>query len=373
MRIAIVDVAASTSGALSVLNDFYIFVRDNYPEHEWLFLVGTPEFKECSNIQVVNVSYVKKSWLHRLVWEFINAAGVIKAFQPDVVISLQNLRVPNLSVPQLVYIHQPIPFQKEKQFSFFNKDETVLAVYQYLIGGLIWHTVRKADGIVVQTQWMKQAILAKLPQAANRIRVILPLVGEIQTSPVVWQNGKLAKVTRFFYPAIPLKYKNHVCIIKAVRQLAKQGITNFEVLFTINGTEGHVARELYKEAAGLEKYIRFVGYLDRISVLEEYCKSVLIFPSYIETFGYPLLEARQAKGIIIASDCSFSREILDGYENVSYFNPFNSDELAKNMKDYIEGRHMYVKPLPVEVNTGGWAHVVEHAFTLVKSSISDRE
>jgi len=38
---------------------------------------------------------------------------------------------------------------------------------------------------------------------------------------------------------------------------------------------------------------------------------------------------------ILISDCSFSYEILAGYQNVKYFNPFNSDELMTQMLQSI--------------------------------------
>lgn len=71
-------------------------------------------------------------------------------------------------------------------------------------------------------------------------------------------------------------------------------------------------------------------------VMKEYTRSVLLFPSYIETFGLPLLEARMSGSPILASDCPFSHEILDDYDGVSYFDPFRPEELAALMKQCLE-------------------------------------
>ena len=64
----------------------------------------------------------------------------------------------------------------------------------------------------------------------------------------------------------------------------------------------------------------------------------MIFPSYIETFGLPLLEAKKCDTIILASDCPFSHEILDDYDKVYYFNPFDAKELSKLMETVINKR-----------------------------------
>ena len=61
----------------------------------------------------------------------------VKNLNPDVVLSLQNIITFGLKVPQAVYIHQSIPFQNSKKFSFLKSKERGLAVIQYLIGAII--------------------------------------------------------------------------------------------------------------------------------------------------------------------------------------------------------------------------------------------
>lgn len=48
-----------------------------------------------------------------------------------------------------------------------------------------------------------------------------------------------------------------------------------------------------------------------------------------------MLEAKLHKGVILASNCAFSKEILEGYENAWFFDPFDAKELA-NLIEGIE-------------------------------------
>ena len=48
------------------------------------------------------------------------------------------------------------------------------------------------------------------------------------------------------------------------------------------------------------------GYINRNEVFENMKTKVLIFPSYIETVGLPLLEAKLIGTIILASNTPFS-------------------------------------------------------------------
>ena len=74
-----------------------------------------------------------------------------------------------------------------------------------------------------------------------------------------------------------------------------------------------------------------------LSCLKEYYqKSVLLFPSYLETAGLPLLEAKAYGAQIIAADCRYAQSVLCGYEDVCYFHPDDSHDLAGIMRTYIE-------------------------------------
>ena len=79
------------------------------------------------------------------------------------------------------------------------------------------------------------------------------------------------------------------------------------------------------------------GRLSREEVQALYYEKILIFPSYIETFGYPPAEAREAGTIIFASNCPFCHEILDGYADAYYFDPFDPVALAELMEKAVRG------------------------------------
>lgn len=84
--------------------------------------------------------------------------------------------------------------------------------------------------------------------------------------------------------------------------------------------------------------IIFMGVLEKEEVYKMYSQSVLLFPSSIETFGLPLLEARLSNTPIIALKTKFSIEILKNYKKVDYFNKGNYKEIAKFMKCFIKNK-----------------------------------
>ena len=154
--------------------------------------------------------------------------------------------------------------------------------------------------------------------------------------PNVLFSPKPEYFSTFFYPATGIPYKNHRIIIEACKALGKDANKDYSVIFTLR--EDQLDPETVKAIKEFGIPVSFIGAVKREKIFEYYSRSVLLFPSYIESYGLPLEEARLAGDIIFASDCAFSREILQGYNNAYYFNPFSASELADLMRLSIEGK-----------------------------------
>ena len=305
-RIVVYDVAASASGALSVLNDFYAEVRNyNDKSVRWIFIISTPHLEETENIKVIRAPWVKKNWLCRLFFDYFIAPRIIREEKADKVLSLQNIVVPRTKLPQVVFLHNALPFV---EYKIPIKDSLVLWVYQNIIAKFIYSSVKKAEKVIVQTHWMKDACVEKTKVSPDKIMVIPPVINIVPKKLFAYEN---MDIPTFIYPATPLIYKNHKVIIEACKQLVKEGITNFRVIFTMTGTENKLARKLKEESDKYNLPIEFAGVLKREELFEWYSKAILLFPSYIETIGLPLLEARMHGAFIIAQDTQFANEILN--------------------------------------------------------------
>ena len=169
MRIIVNDIAASQSGALTVLKSFYEYVKEHDKENEYVFLLSDRYLKETERIKVCICKNVKKNGFEKLRFDFITGKRFIEKLHPDYVLSLQNIITFGLKCRQGVYIHQAIPFQNTKKFSFLKKSERVYAVYQYLIGGIIKKSIKKSDDVFVQTEWMKKSVKACIEKADAQI------------------------------------------------------------------------------------------------------------------------------------------------------------------------------------------------------------
>lgn len=342
MRIVVNDIAASTGGAMTVLKDFYTCVCENDTENEWFFLLADRYFEETENVKIITLPKVKKSPIKKVIFDFFTGRKFIGKLKPDVVFSMQNIITFGLKIPQVVYIHQSLPFQKIKKFSFLKRAEIKLALKQYAVGALIKLSAKKADKVIVQTKWMRQAVCEQCKIPEKNVLNFAPSVNNI----LHFKDSSLYDKKTFFYPTAPAIYKNNSCIFEASALLEKQNIDHSIVLT--------LPTEYSKPN------VDCIGRIPYEDVIKRYNGSTLIFPSYIETFGYPLAEARQMGAIILAADTAFARELLDGYENAYFFNPFKPYELAELMKMVISGE--IVKKENYEANSktfDSWGCILE--------------
>lgn len=341
MKIVLNDIAASSGGALSILRDFYNYIKLNDTGNEWIFLLSDDYIEETKNIKVIILPQIKKNWVKKLQFDSITGKKFIKNLNPDVVFSLQNIITFGLKVPQIVYIHQSIPYQKVKAFSFFKSNERLFAIYQHLIGQIISFSAKKSNKVVVQTEWMKKAVIKKDKIPEDKIFNVLPSVENLDN----YKKANVFNKNSFFYPTSSAVYKNNDCIYEACKILINRGITKYKIKMTT------------KKEEEIEQ-VDYIGRIPREQVYDEYNRSTLIFPSYIETFGYPLAEARQMNTPILASDTPFSREVLASYENAYYFDPFRPEQLAELMEKIITGKILRKTDICTVKAQSSWGSVI---------------
>lgn len=347
MRIIVNDIAASEGGALAVLQDFYESVKRYDDKNEYIFLLSDQYIESTEKIKVILLPQIKKSHLKKMIFDFVTGRRLINRLKPDVVFSLQNIITFGVRAKQVVYVHQSIPYQRAEKFSFFKARERKLAFIQYGIGTIINWSVKKSADVIVQTEWMKRAILEKVNVEDKKIHVIPPAVKDIPDA-----EQKEFNCHAFFYPTSDYSYKNNKLLLDASQILVTAGHTDFMIDLTMDE----------QKQTDVVKNVRWLGRISRREVFKKYRESTLVFPSYIETYGMPLAEARSVGTIILAADCEYAREVLYGYQNAYFFDYRNAVDLARLMAEVMDGR---IKKMPAVENIGkrdGWKVIMELLF-----------
>lgn len=329
MKIIVYDVPAVSGGALTILESYYNKFLLN-KKNEYIFVISTPTLISQKNIKVLRFPWVKKSRLHRLYFDYIYSNKINKKERPDRVISLQNLTIPRLKTHQTIYVHQVIPFS---DFKFNILSDLNLWFYKHIYKLLLFSSIRKADQIIVQSKWLKNLIVEKRLASKEKIIIEKPLL-----ETLIIENSSKAneKSVLFIYPAGPEIYKNHRIIVDALIPLKLNELKQFKVIFTISGDENKSIKRLSKKVLSHELPIDFIGKINKSELINLYSKSILLYPSKIESLGLPLYEAMQLKRTIIAIDKKYVNEALRKYTDCKFFNDNDFKELYSIFQNILK-------------------------------------
>jgi glycosyltransferase involved in cell wall biosynthesis len=334
--------AATEGGALTILKQFLggIATYSNKNIYYCIFCsldeLGSYESK---NIKIVN-NIKGKKWLDRIKWDLFGLKkwSKKKDIKADLIISFQNTGVRYYKdIKQLIYLHQSIPFAEDINWDFFNKNERILWFYKNIYKKIIKYSMKDNYYILVQTEWMRNAVIKQFNWDSSKIFVIKPDLVKISIEEISNLEFKDRKF-HIFYPANKVIYKNHELIIRALRYIKdrkKKTYDNLMIHFTIDDNLGNDRNDtiinLIRDLK-VNDHIKLEGKLSYETVLSFYKScNLMLFPSYIETFGLPLIEAASFGIPILAADMDYAREVMVDYEGVKFLDYKDAKLWAKNI------------------------------------------
>ncbi|MGL5413904.1 glycosyltransferase [Cetobacterium sp.] len=317
--------AARSSGALTILLEFLDKISTLKCERQFICFVSLEELKKYESEKIKIIVVGKQGVKERILWDNYKLKKYLKdkEIKPDLFLSIQNTGV-NLKqeIPQIIYYHQPLSIVDLK-WSFFKKSERQYWIYRNIYPIFIKQYLKRVKKVIVQTEWVKDAFNIKFNYSKKNIILLKPEIKKINTNLI---KDTPKNKFRIFYPATPLVYKNHKIVIEALGALKKEkGIENMECIFTFDKNENLELDALIKNYK-LEENVRLIGKIPYKKVLEYYKNSdMLVFPSYLETLGLPLLEAQLFELNILVSDYPYSREIIGEYKKVEFIKSFDKE------------------------------------------------
>lgn len=303
---------------------FLFVTRMQEKGHSCLVLTpkGDPDEKDEEIYKGISIRrFDFKSILFNLGGSFSSVRSyldwVLKSFQPDIVhlntclgesaIMFSMLR--NIfSIPVILTMHAPH------------------------FGGKMLSIVKKicnqADQICCVSQWVLREIGELIPEIKNKLNLIyngLPLF-------------KVAPTPLSFFPPIILLIgrlspeKGFKSAIEAF-SLFKKEEPSAKLLIAGDGIEYEALLKQVNELQ-LENEVEFIGRLNREEIPHTINRaSLVVIPSYFESFGLAALEAMQMGRPVIASNVGGLPEIVSSPEVGSLVPPKNPDALYKAIRD----------------------------------------
>ena len=197
----------------------------------------------------------------------------------------------------------------------------------------------------VQTASMRRALLAW--HGGDPDVRVLPFsgsgdgVGPLASAGAGSTTGAGPRRWDFVYVSDGVPHKNHRRLIEAWGLLAGQGFRP-SLALTLGARDAGLTRWIDAQAAAQGLQVTNLGHLGHDAVLGLYRSAgALVFPSLLESFGLPLVEASRLGVRIVASERDYVRDVC---VPVQTFDPLSAVSIARAVRRVLEDPEM---PQPV--------------------------
>ena len=183
-----------------------------------------------------------------------------------------------------------------------------------------------ADAIIVQTGVMADHLASSYQGVSDRLHVIpQPPPSWALNAESKTRTEKSDKLS-LFYPAAGYPHKNHRIFVELESQLAVMGENpeNLTLSITLSNP--------ITEQDDSFKFVKNLGRLDVAEVLRVYRQSdALFFPSLLESFGLPLVEAICTDMPIVCADLPYAHWLCE--DQAFYFDPESPEDAVRAIRE----------------------------------------
>ncbi|CCZ71257.1 mannosyltransferase [Bacteroides sp. CAG:702] len=304
------------TGIGRVLINILSELAKQHPEDKYI-LFRNFDFKEYNcltqyeNIQIVDVPYTKESGLKNILWHQWLFQKLLKKYKCDIAY------IPNFtlllwkSIPTIVTIHDLIEYNVPDKFSkprmIYRKwicDPLMAKRSNYIL------TVSEASKVdIIKYLHVNPNKITVTPNAADR--TVFKKYSDEEIHRTLQKYKFKEKDYLLFVGTIDYPGKNVMTALKAYLELKKE--YNIQEKMVIVGKNGYNSDVIYNfvNASESKEDIIFTGYLPEEDLPLVYAGAkIMVYLSYYEGFGLPVLEAMSCGTPVVCSNTSCFPEVI---------------------------------------------------------------
>ncbi len=310
-------------------NEVFSRMVVQYPEHEFIFVFDRPydaKFIYAANVTPIVVSPPARHPLAFKYWYDIKAPLALRKYKPDIWIQPYGFCSLTTRIPQIMVLHDLAFLHHPKFIPWYHR-----LYYQWFTKKFL----NKATALVTVSDFTKSDIIHNFKIADKTIHVI-PGAAKKIFQPLSYENKEQVKEGMadgreyFLFIGGIHPRKNLLNLLKAFSLFKKWQHSNMKLLIA-----GRLAWQYDDVLEKLKSY----KYRDDVVLLDYLTDEQLaritaaayamVYPSYFEGFGLPILEAMQSEVPVITSQTSSMPET--GGDAALYADPADPDAIAKQM------------------------------------------
>ena len=304
-------------------------ICENHPEHEFLFIFDRPykdEFIFSDNVIPVVIGPQARHPILYMLWFELSIPIILKKYKADLFLSPDGFISLLSRVPSICVIH-------DLNYEFYPKDLPLLTTMYYKF--FFPRFARKAKRIITVSEYSKYDIHrlyhidnSKIDVAYNGIKEVYHPIDE-QRKLVVQEEVSNSKPYFVFVGALHPR-KNLIGLFKAFDLYKKQSNSNSRLVIVGKKQWWTKAIRAAYESMNHKKEVSFLGHLSPKRLNEVVASSIaMVYVSYFEGFGIPIIEAFKAETAVITSNVTSMPEVAG--DAALIVDPFNIQEIATAM------------------------------------------
>jgi len=347
------------------------YITNKHPEHEFIFIFDRPydqRFIFSSNIIPI---VAKPPARHPLLWKYwydIKIPAILRKYKAEVFVSPDGFCSLTTKVPQCMVLHD---------LAFLHYPSHNTTANQVFLRRYVPKFIRKAKTIVTVSEFSKQDIVRHYKTDPEKINVVYNAAKEI-FEPVTANAAELTKKKYsegkeyFLYVGAIHPRKNLMNLLKAFSIFKKRQQSNMKLIIA-----GRLAWKYDSFVRELKKYkyrhdVILLGYLEETELANILASAyALVYVSFFEGFGIPVLEAMKCDVPVITSIRSSMQEIAK--EAALYADPRSFEEIAEKMmliyKDEKLRKELIAKGKSVAVGYS-WKKTGELLWQSIQKTVS---
>lgn len=320
------------------VQEIFSRLAKQYSGHEFIFLFDREydeQFIFSSNITPVVISPKARHALSFKYWYDVKLPLALRSIKPDVLIQPYGFCSLTTNIPQLLVVHD-LAFKHHPQF--------IAKHHLYYYKAFTKKFLNKAKRIATVSEFSKKDIVQQYKINPQKIDVVYSAAKNIfqpidislqQKIKDQYADGK----EYFLFVGGVHPRKNLLNLLKAFSLFKKRQRSSMKLLVA-----GRLAWQYDDVIEKLKtyKYRKDVVLLDYLPEKElagiTASAYAMVFPSFFEGFGVPVIEAMQCNVPVITSDVSSMPEI--GGSAALYADPNNREEIAKQMMQLYKDEPM---------------------------------
>jgi len=321
MRILINAASAHLGGSITYLANLLRYLPVAMPDCEFVVYLPTEtytQFQKTDWAKTVTLKcypYHSTSGASRLYFDQVIIAQLVRAHKCDLLFSTTGFGTYFSPCPQILLIRNAIYFDRNEQLSKSTRNNTIRL-------WLSLASIRTADLTLFPTAAMRDLVAEHMSLTHIKTDVI-PYGFDHETFFKLSTSSKFIKQIQnwrhdgniiLINVSVYAIHKNFETVIESLPLILQSGVP---IKFITTLSREHTGHKAEYDALmqrihtlGLESTVVCLGNIPHDHLASIYNESdIFIFPSVVESFGHPMVEAMAANLPVVASNTAVNREI----------------------------------------------------------------